>query len=175
MTAVAAPFEILPLAQAPPDWVDAVAQMVFEQWPEDCADDGCGNWEALAARMRARALARVWVARCAETGALAGTVSVVDRDLLPERPRLGPWVASLVVAEAHRRRGLGARLVGAAVAAMAAEAVAEEERTLYLWTERRGVDYYKHMGWTPVEVVRRRRRSAAMPVVVMKRSPRAPA
>jgi len=173
----AAPYDILPLDQAPPDWVDVVAQWVFAQWPEDCEEDGCATWEALAARIRpgasaaaaapGRAPPRVWVARCAETGTLAGTVSVVDRDL-PERPWLGPWVASLVVGEAHRRRGLGARLIGAAVAGAAA--VSDPNQTLYLWAERRFVDYYVHLGWTPVEVVRRRRRTAAAPIVVLKRA-----
>jgi predicted N-acetyltransferase YhbS len=72
---------------------------------------------------------------------VVGSASLVAHDLA-ERPDLGPWLASLYVAPAHRRQGVGAAL---------AARVAEEARrlgvaTLYLFTfDREG--YYARLGW----------------------------
>jgi predicted N-acetyltransferase YhbS len=72
---------------------------------------------------------------------VVGSASLVEDDL-PERPDLGPWLASLYVAPAHRRQGIGAAL---------AERVVEEAArlgvpTLYLFTFDQE-DYYAGLGW----------------------------
>ena len=74
-------------------------------------------------------------------GEVVGSASLLEHDL-DSRPDLGPWLASLYVAPAHRRQGLGAAL---------AERVVEEAArlgvpTLYLFTfDRAG--YYARLGW----------------------------
>ena len=72
---------------------------------------------------------------------VVGSASLLEHDL-DSRPDLGPWLASLYVAPAHRHQGLGAAL---------AERVVEEAArlgvpTLYLFTfDRAG--YYARLGW----------------------------
>ena len=74
-------------------------------------------------------------------GEVVNPASLIEHDL-PERPDLGPWLASLYVAPEHRRQGIGAAL---------AERVVEEAAqlgvpTLYLFTfDRAG--YYARLGW----------------------------
>ena len=93
---------------------------------------------------------------------VVGSASLVERDL-PERPDLGPWLASLYVAPDHRRQGIGAAL---------AERVVEEAArlgvpTLCLFTfDREG--YYARLGWQRLGPESCR----GHPVVVMTRRPR---
>jgi predicted N-acetyltransferase YhbS len=95
-------------------------------------------------------------------GEAVGSASLVEHDL-PERPDLGPWLASLYVAPEHRRQGIGAAL---------AERVVEEAAqlgvpTLYLFTFDRE-DYYARLGWQRLAPESCR----GHPVVVMTRQPR---
>ena len=77
-----------------------------------------------------------------EDGAPLGSVSLVLEDA-PELSAHGsPWLASLYVAPAARGRGLGARLVQAAVAHAASLGVAE----LFLFTPEH-VAFYQRLGW----------------------------
>lgn len=133
-----------------PEHYDAVAGMVFEHWPEEVlACDGCATKAEYCGLLRSRGGAGTLVAVCRETGDLAGTVSVVENDL-PDRPWLGPWLASLVVSPEHRRRGLGAELVRRAVDL--ARQTEPDLRMLYLWTRRELLPFYKNLGWSAIEV-----------------------
>ena len=74
-------------------------------------------------------------------GEVVGSASLLEHDL-PERPELGPWLASLYVAPAYRRQGIGAALA----ARMVEEAARLGVPTLYLFTfDREG--YYARLGW----------------------------
>ena len=57
-----------------------------------------------------------------------------------------PWLAGVVVAPEHRRRGIGASLAERA----AAEASALGFPTLYLYTLSTE-QYYERLGWEPIE------------------------
>lgn len=93
-----------------------------------------------------------------------GSASLVEHDL-PERPDLGPWLASLYVEQAHRRQGIGAAL---------AERVVEEAGrlgvpTLYLFTFDQEA-YYAHNGWRRIGP----EACHGHPVVVMERDLQSP-
>ena len=80
-----------------------------------------------------------------EQGAPLGSVSLVLEDA-PELCEHGsPWLASLYVRPEARCRGLGARLVRAAVAHAASLGVDE----LFLFTPRHA-DFYARLGWRPL-------------------------
>ncbi len=70
-----------------------------------------------------------------------GSVSLIADD--PPAPRrYAPWLATLYVRPAARRRGIGARLVQAAVD----EAVRLGIPELHLWTPKHA-GFYKALGW----------------------------
>lgn len=80
-----------------------------------------------------------------EGDAPAGSVSLVDVDA-PEFSDLSPWLASLWVRPASRRRGIGGVLVDSAVRLAAASGWAR----LYLFTPAHG-HWYTTRGWHRVE------------------------
>jgi N-acetylglutamate synthase-like GNAT family acetyltransferase len=65
---------------------------------------------------------------------------------MPTRRELFPWLASVYVAPAHRRQGIGSLLVRR----VEQEALALGFGTLYLFTPDRET-YYAHLGWTVLE------------------------
>lgn len=77
-----------------------------------------------------------------DDGALVGSVSVLDEDASQFRD-LSPWLASLYVAPTARGRGLGARLVRAALDLARDQGVPR----LYLFTPDRA-SFYERLGWT---------------------------
>ena len=77
--------------------------------------------------------------------ALLGSAMLVAHDM-DTRPQWSPWLAGVVVAPEHRRRGIGASLV---------ERVITEARTLgfptlYLYTFNTE-QYYARLGWRLME------------------------
>ncbi len=88
-----------------------------------------------------------------------GTVSL-ECDDMDIRPDLTPWLASLFVAPAHRRRGLGRALVHAAEEE--ARSLAIEK--LFLYTPGQE-EFYAALGWQRVEACRYR----GAPVTIMAR------
>jgi GNAT superfamily N-acetyltransferase len=73
--------------------------------------------------------------------ALLGSVSLLDSDR-PAPDRHAPWLASLYVRPAARRRGIGALLVQAAVAEARRLALPD----LHLWTPAHAA-FYARLGW----------------------------
>ncbi|WP_246776585.1 GNAT family N-acetyltransferase [Microvirga sp. VF16] len=75
-----------------------------------------------------------------------GTVSVIacDED---SRPQYTPWVAALWVEPEHRRKGIGAALVGRA-SAFAFKAGAER---IYLLSRAQRRPFYENLGWAVLE------------------------
>lgn len=77
--------------------------------------------------------------------ALCGSVSLLVDDAEELRAFGSPWLGSLWVAPACRRRGLGARLVRHAMA----EAAQRGVRRLLLFTPRHA-GFYRRLGWCEV-------------------------
>ena len=74
-----------------------------------------------------------------------GTCLLVRHELEPAHD-LTPWLAGLVVDDAHRGRGIGRALV-AAIEAHAAS-IGVEKLYLYTWEAR---DFYAGLGWVAIE------------------------
>lgn len=95
-----------------------------------------------------------WVA--VTNGAVLGSASLVPTDL-ETRPDLEPWLASVYVAQPHRRRGIGGRLVR--------HVVQEGGRLgfprIYLFTPDR-VEFYRNLGWQVRERISYRRLSVTL-------------
>ena len=94
-----------------------------------------------------------------EDGKPLGSVSLVLEDAPEFCDQGSPWLASLYVAPDHRGRGIGARLVHAAVAAAAGQGIDQ----LFLFTPDHA-SFYERLGWsrmlrttlkgTPVDLMR---------------------
>ncbi len=127
-----------------PEYVSTLAVWHRREWghlrPEESV-------EARAAKLRAwsghRQIPTVFVATAEDT--LLGSAMLVAHDM-DTRMQWTPWLAGVVVAPEHRRRGLGASLAEYA----AAEACALGFRTLYLYTFNTE-QYYARLGWEPIE------------------------
>ena len=78
-------------------------------------------------------------------GALAGSVSLLANDHSRIR-KWSPWLASLLVLPEFRCRGIGAQLVGEAVAIAARFGIGR----LYLYTDD-AAPFYARLGWSMVE------------------------
>lgn len=76
---------------------------------------------------------------------LLGSASIVKHDM-DTRKDLSPWLASVYVEPAHRRKGAGSALVQHVMD----EAMARGIKTLYLFTEDE-TDYYQQLGWYTYE------------------------
>ena len=92
-------------------------------------------------------------------GQIVGFASLVAHDM-DTRPDLSPWLASVLVARPHRRRGIGSALT---------ERVVEEARllgveTIYLYTYDHH-EFYSRRGWWVFE----RTQYRGEPVVIMAR------
>jgi GNAT superfamily N-acetyltransferase len=99
-----------------PHMAPAVGKICFEEWPEVAIKDfGLNNPEEFTAdllkdKMNRDKVPLVIVAHTAE-GDFIGTVTLHPSDMPNHRPDLTPWMACLVVAKEHRRKGVGGELV----------------------------------------------------------------
>ena len=80
-----------------------------------------------------------------EGGTVLGSASLIAHDM-DMRMDLSPWLASVLVAPEHRRRGVGTALVNRVVD----EARALGFRTLYLFTPDKEA-FYTKLGWRFLE------------------------
>jgi len=65
------------------------------------------------------------------------------------RPQFTPWLCQLFVSESHRAKGIGAKLVDAAISYVGSLGYGQ----LFLFTSGTLPDYYRKHGWTDVEEV----------------------
>ncbi len=126
-----------------PGDIAAIAQLRFEAFFQG----GDRTLEEDAAGLRSLVadggLETALVARI--DGVPVGSVLLVQHELEPAH-NLSPWLAGLVVANGHRRKGVGTALVRA----LERRAAAQDVETLYLYTwEARA--FYTALGWKPVE------------------------
>lgn len=78
---------------------------------------------------------------CVDGKTVLGTAALVESDM-DSHPELSPWLASVYVDAAYRKRGIGAKLVKQVVA----EARAQGFSTLYLFTPDQA-HFYQELGW----------------------------
>lgn len=115
-----------------------VARWLHAEW---WAAEGW-SLRATEAFLRAAAGPAAPVAFVAEADGRPLGTATLDTDDLAGRPDLAPWLASVLVAPACRRRGIGTRLVAQVEAAAAAHGAPR----LYLHTpDREG--FYAARGW----------------------------
>ena len=78
-------------------------------------------------------------------GQLLGSAAIVAHDM-DTRPELGPWLASVYVAPAYRRRGIARALIEYVIAQARQHGIDR----LYLFTPDQ-TEYYARLGWSVVE------------------------
>ncbi len=150
--------KIISLAQRP-ELAQTLASWHFGQWAELYADwtlDGCRD--ELLTHADADQIPTTLVA-IDGGGQPAGSVSLLIHDL-PGHDDLSPWLGNLYVRLELRGRGIGARLLAAAVAEARRLRVAE----LYLFTPAHEA-YYAARGWRAA----RHTLAGEVPVTVMTR------
>ena len=127
-----------------PEFVSTLATWHRREWGYLRPDE---TLEIRTARIRERAGRRQvpTVLVASDGDILLGAAMLVKHDM-ESRLRLFPWLAGVVVAPEHRRRGIGASLVERAVS----EARALGFPMLYLYTFGDG-RYYTRLGWRFIE------------------------
>jgi len=82
------------------------------------------------------------------SSALLGSVNLLTQEMTI-RPQFTPWLGQLFVSESHRAKGIGAKLVDAAISYVGSLGYGQ----LFLFTSGTLPDYYRKHGWTDVEEV----------------------
>ena len=127
-----------------PHFVPRLAALHHAEWawidPEWTLDEARSNLEIHTAGTAVPTTLVAFV-----DGALAGSVSLLANDHSRIR-KWSPWLASLLVLPEFRGRGIGAALVGEAVAIATRFGI---ER-LYLYTDD-AAPFYARLGWSMVE------------------------
>ena len=80
-----------------------------------------------------------------ENNILLGSSALLEHDMETKK-HLTPWLASIYVAEPHRKQGIGSKLVLHAMK----EAKKENISKLYLFTPDQE-NFYKNLGWSTIE------------------------
>lgn len=80
-----------------------------------------------------------------ENNILLGSSALLEHDMETNK-HLTPWLASIYVSEAHRKQGIGSKLVLHAMK----EAKKENISKLYLFTPNQE-NFYKSLGWSTIE------------------------
>lgn len=78
---------------------------------------------------------------CVDGEQVVGTAALVENDM-DSHPELSPWLASVYVDAAYRKRGIGAALVKRLVA----EARSQGFKALYLFSPDQA-HFYQRLGW----------------------------
>lgn len=142
-----------------PEFFPLVAQWIWSEWRHLLTQQTLGEFEHWLRQGRdGRGLPAtlLWM----EDGSPLATVSL-ECDDMEIRPESSPWLASLYVLPAHRRRGIGRALVRAAEA----EARMQGVRELYLFTPDHE-PFYAALGWERMEQCEYR----STAVTIMKRA-----
>ena len=137
-----------------PDLGDMVARWIWDEWSRHSGYSfGQTHEYVMASATNRSGPPQTFV--LLSSGQPIGTASFVVADLR-ERPDLTPWLASVFVAPAARRRGHVIPLIKAVEAA----AVSASIPTLWLHTET-AKHIYAKAGWQTVEIVRREGKNPA--------------
>jgi len=126
------------------EFITTIAQWLHDEWgylrPNETVDNRIARVERACGH---RQIPTTLVA--VDGDEPVGCASLIERDMLT-RSELSPWLAGVFVPGEHRRRGIGAALVGGGVA----EARSLGVPRLYLYTPGSGTLYLR-LGWSVVE------------------------
>lgn len=129
------------------DVIPLLAQWHFKQWGDLTGAATESDYEALLSRnASARSLPLTLIAVSGKR--LLGSINIVDCDMAI-RSELKPWLAQLYVAVPERNRGIGSKLVHAAIDRSRKLGF----RCLYLYTSGTLPVFYERIGWTRRETV----------------------
>lgn len=134
--------EILLLADCP-QHAPTIAKWLYYQWGQRPGNSIELTEQRVVARANRDSIPLAVVA--VEDGRAVGTAALRSDDM-PSRPDLGPWLASVYVAAAHRNRGIGSKLV----AAVEQHAVRLGVEQLNLFTPDRET-FYTRLGWHTID------------------------
>ena len=127
-----------------PNLIPLLSQWNYDMWgyldPSNTPDK---NAEQLRQSANLRQIPTCFVA--IEDSQLLGSAGLIISDL-SIRPELTPWLASVLVGEAYRNRGIGSALVQRVME----EAATLEVETLHLITPDKQ-NFYTRLGWTAIE------------------------
>ena len=130
-----------------PTWISTLARWHFEQWGRLTGAGTLDDYVALlTAAAQSRTVPSILIAVAGDR--LLGSANLVACDMTV-RAELTPWLAQLFVAPARRRDGVGAALV----AAVLQRARSCGYPRAYLYTSGTLPEYYRRLGWRPVERV----------------------
>ena len=144
----AAPVSIGLLADHP-GLIPVVGQIRWKEWGHPPEPESLDWWVDVTAREAGRDMLPVtWVA-IDQLGQAVGAVGLAEFDI-EERHDRSPWVIGMIVADQHRGRGIGSKLMGAL------EAWAHQHEYRQLWVATgQAVHFYQKCGWELVEVIDR--------------------
>ena len=125
-----------------PELIGQVAALIHDQWPYEFEGISLQTWSEEFQTLEG--LGRTTFVAL-EGSRLLGT-ACLDSEDLPQRPELGPWLASVYVMPEARSRGLGSQLVRA----VEHEAWNQGVSRLHLHTTDRESFYAGH-GWKTLE------------------------
>jgi len=126
------------------EFITTIAQWLHDEWgylrPNETVDNRIARVERACGH---RQIPTTLVA--VDGDEPVGCASLIERDMLT-RSELSPWLAGVFVPGEHRRRGIGAALVGRVVAEARLLGVPRR----YLYTPGSGTLYLR-LGWSVVE------------------------
>jgi N-acetylglutamate synthase-like GNAT family acetyltransferase len=142
--------QVFDIAQVP-QHIDAVAEMCFKEWPEECKDVGINSVEEYAADIREEYMKEgswplVLVAIHGSSGKIVGTVALDPNDM-DDRPQFKPWMASLLVTPDARGRGIGSKLITSVLSRAREYGLSK----VYLWAKEDVCAIYERRGFTLLE------------------------
>jgi GNAT superfamily N-acetyltransferase len=126
------------------EFITTVAYWLHDEWgylrPNETVDDRVARVERASGHCQ---IPTTLVA--VDVDEAVGCASLIEHDMFT-RSELSPWLAGVFVPREHRRRGIGAALVGRVVT----EARSLGVPRLYLYTPGTGALYLR-LGWSVVE------------------------
>lgn len=127
-----------------PDFFDIVADRIWRAWWERHGVSLDQIHERLKENLGSAPLPTALVAHRGDV--FAGTASLIVSDM-EERPDYTPWVAAVWTEPAFRGAGIAPELIARAVDL----GFSLGHPRLYLSSAIARLDYYRRLGWTPVE------------------------
>ena len=127
-----------------PEWIRIIANWHWDEWGHNDPSGSLAQWiDGIAAWAHSDRMPCTLVA--AEHGEPVGSVSLLAHEAVaqPECEDMTPWLSSLFVLAAHRRRGIGALLVRQCEAW--ARSFGSDRVYLHTSTAR---SFYARLGWT---------------------------
>lgn len=119
----------------------------YDYWGPLTGYESPAHYEAfLEQAAHSLTLPRVLVAMTHTT--VLGSVNLLMNEMTV-RPQFTPWLGQLFVPERHRAKGIGTKLLNAAISYV--ECLGYNQ--LFLFTSGTLPDYYRKRGWTDVEEV----------------------